>query len=205
MLCEANWLFIEGYFIEGRRNRGAKGEETPPRFLLIHWLFFNQGGQILPTILIIAPPPRRILRPSQGPVHFAAQERGACSLYFHFWAWNFNLWRKSFWHTPEWIPGAIWPDLFRCLQHCRMKTINLKLACTILANMKVWRLEPNDLHWNETYASTLVNIRRLMGSTDQADPSCIYFRISWILKERPWFYFFCPLHLLRGLRSTNIK
>ena len=47
--------------------------------------------------------------------------------------------------------------------------------------------------------------RRLMGSTDQADPSCIYFRISWILMERPWFYFFCPLHLLQGLRSTNIK
>ena len=32
--------------------------------------------------------------------------------------------------------------------------------------------------------------RRLMGSTDQADPSCIYFRISWILMEWPWFYFF---------------
>ena len=50
-----------------------------------------------------------------------------------------------------------------------------------------------------------LNIRRLMGSTNQADPSCIYFRISWILMERPWFYFFCPLHLLRGLRSTSIK
>ena len=48
-------------------------------------------------------------------------------------------------------------------------------------------------------------IRRLMGSTDQADPSCIYFRISWILMDRPWIYFFCPLHLLQGLRSTNIK
>ena len=46
--------------------------------------------------------------------------------------------------------------------------------------------------------------RRLMGSTNQADPSCIYFRISWILMERPWFHFF-PLQLLRGLRSTNIK
>jgi hypothetical protein len=30
--------------------------------------------------------------------------------------------------------------------------------------------------------------RCLMGSTDQADPSCFYFRISWILMERPWFY-----------------
>ena len=35
-----------------------------------------------------------------------------------------------------------------------------------------------------------VYIRRLMVSTDQADPSCFYFRISWILMERRWFYFF---------------
>ena len=30
--------------------------------------------------------------------------------------------------------------------------------------------------------------RRLMGSIDQADPSSFYFRISWILMERPWFF-----------------
>ena len=45
--------------------------------------------------------------------------------------------------------------------------------------------------------------RRLMGSTDQTDPSCFYFRISWILMERLWFYFFCPLNLLQGLRSLK--
>ena len=33
-------------------------------------------------------------------------------------------------------------------------------------------------------------IRCLMVSTDQSDPSCFYFRISWILMERHWFYFF---------------
>ena len=32
--------------------------------------------------------------------------------------------------------------------------------------------------------------RRLMGSTDHADPSCCNFRISWILMERRCFYFF---------------
>ena len=31
-----------------------------------------------------------------------------------------------------------------------------------------------------------------MVSTDQADPSCFYLRISWILMERHWFYFFVP-------------
>ena len=39
----------------------------------------------------------------------------------------------------------------------------------------------------------------------QADPSCFYFRISWILMERHWFYFFRPLHLVQGLRSNSIK
>ena len=32
----------------------------------------------------------------------------------------------------------------------------------------------------------------LMVSTDQADPSCFYFSISWILMELRWFYFFVP-------------
>ena len=54
------------------------------------------------------------------------------------------------------------------------------------------------------YAAYLYT-RRLMGSTDQADPSCFYFRISWILMEWSWFYFFRPLHLVQGLRSNNIK
>ena len=49
----------------------------------------------------------------------------------------------------------------------------------------------------------LICSRPLMGSTDQADPSCIYFRISWILMERLWFYFFGPLNLLQGLGSLK--
>ena len=49
------------------------------------------------------------------------------------------------------------------------------------------------------------SIRCLMVSTDQADSRCFYFRISWILMEWRWFYFFCPLHLVQGLRSNNIK
>ena len=46
--------------------------------------------------------------------------------------------------------------------------------------------------------------RRLMGSTDQADPSCIYFRISWILMERPWFYFFVPSTCCRASEASKI-
>ena len=34
--------------------------------------------------------------------------------------------------------------------------------------------------------------RCLMVSTYQGDPSCFYFRISWILMEWSWFYFFIP-------------
>ena len=48
-------------------------------------------------------------------------------------------------------------------------------------------------------------IRCLMVSTNQADSRCFYFRISWILMEWRWFYFFPPLHLVQGLRSNNIK
>ena len=54
-------------------------------------------------------------------------------------------------------------------------------------------------------ATTYIHTRCLMVSTNKADPSCFYFRISWILMERRWFYFFRPLHLLQGLRSNNIK
>ena len=35
---------------------------------------------------------------------------------------------------------------------------------------------------------TYIHTRRLMGSTDQADPNCFYFRISWLLMDRCWFY-----------------
>ena len=66
------------------------------------------------------------------------------------------------------------------------------------------------LHWNSLAIKThqiwvWVWIRCLMGSTNQADPSCFYFRISWILMEWLWFHFFHPLHLVQGLRSNNIK
>ena len=50
-----------------------------------------------------------------------------------------------------------------------------------------------------------INSRCLMVSTHQADSRCFYFKISWILMERHWFYFFCPLHLVQGLRSNDIK
>ena len=36
-----------------------------------------------------------------------------------------------------------------------------------------------------------VGNRHFMGSTDQADPSCFYFRISWRLIEENCFYCYC--------------
>ena len=56
-----------------------------------------------------------------------------------------------------------------------------------------------------TYTVHILVTRCLMVSTNQADPSCFYFRSSWILMERRWLYFFRPLYLLQGLRSNNIK
>ena len=49
----------------------------------------------------------------------------------------------------------------------------------------------------------LVQSRRPVPSTDQAIPSCFYFRILWILMEQHCFYFFCPLGFLQGLRSLK--
>ena len=66
----------------------------------------------------------------------------------------------------------------------------------------VWLTRSNIHTSNTTY---IVHTRCLMVSTDQADSRCFYFRISWILMERHSFYFFCPLHLVQGLRSNNIK
>ena len=53
------------------------------------------------------------------------------------------------------------------------------------------------------HTTRYVCIRCLMASTNQADPSCFYFRISWILVEGRWFYFFLPLHLVQGFRSLK--
>ena len=43
-----------------------------------------------------------------------------------------------------------------------------------------------------------ISIRRLVESTDQADPSCFYFKISWILMDPLWFYFFLSPPLVAG-------
>ena len=48
-----------------------------------------------------------------------------------------------------------------------------------------------------------LTIRRPVVSTNQAYPSCFYFRISWILMEQLSFYFLRPLRFLQGLRSLK--
>ena len=65
------------------------------------------------------------------------------------------------------------------------------------------------------FASSLQNqsvyTRCLVVSTDQVDPSCFYFIISWILMERRWFYFFSspPFNAgpqkLQTLTASKIK
>ena len=56
-----------------------------------------------------------------------------------------------------------------------------------------------------TFRYYILFTRCLMVSTDQADSHCFYFRISWILMQRHWFYFFRPLHLVQGLRSLEYR
>ena len=49
-----------------------------------------------------------------------------------------------------------------------------------------------NIYWKKQYESqgNPILIRCPVPSTDQALPSCFYFRISWILMEWHWFYFF---------------
>ena len=75
----------------------------------------------------------------------------------------------------------------------------ITLFCSLWCNL-ILRL--TDLY--KTLTKTIC-IRPLMGSTDQADPSCFYFRISWILMEQRCFYFFCPLRFLQPQTLTTSK
>ena len=59
------------------------------------------------------------------------------------------------------------------------------------------------LYYKLHFLSKYISTRRPVPSTDQAIPSCFYFRISWILMEQCCFYFFCPLGFLQGLRSLK--
>ena len=51
------------------------------------------------------------------------------------------------------------------------------------------------------FINKVLYTRRPVPSTDQALPSCFYFRISWILMKRPWKHFFGSCGFLQGLRS----
>ena len=50
---------------------------------------------------------------------------------------------------------------------------------------------------------SIICIRRPVPSTDQAIPSCCYFRISWILMEQRCFYFFVPSGFWRASEASN--
>ena len=93
-----------------------------------------------------------------------------------------------------------------------MIQVEHQLCCIIVASDKYRvsarnnRSGGSDKNWGRvTINLGMLFIRCLMVSTDQADPSCFYSRISWILMDQHWFYFFHPLHLVQGLRSNKIK
>ena len=98
-----------------------------------------------------------------------------CEIYIFFEIWFNSLCRFSV-------------DLFFCYV---VWVLNQKLIEQLFCSLFAW--------WYDTPLRS----RFLMVSTNQADPSCFYFRISWILMEWRWFYFFHPLHFLQGLRSLK--
>ena len=97
--------------------------------------------------------------------------------------------RKNEWKTKneiEFEPGSAWWEF-------RLITTTPKGHNALWSSQKIQTLK----------YLIRVGSRCLMVSTNQADPGCFYFRISWILMERCWFYFFHPLHFLQGLRSLK--
>ena len=86
------------------------------------------------------------------------------------------------------------------------------LQCICRKNSVQFDQDNDFMSWNSSFRiknsqefllKVILFTRCLMVSTDQVDPSCIYFRISWILMERCWFHFFRPLHLVQGLRNIE--
>ena len=105
-----------------------------------------------------------------------------------------------------------------CVKHCRHRLIYFYLESLFLFVITSSKLECSKIH-NCSYSVSFqcdknkiemtielcIIIRPLMGSTDQADPSCFYFRVAWTLIERRWIYNFCLINFLQGLRSRKIK
>ena len=87
-----------------------------------------------------------------------------------------------------------------------MWTLKPTLYCVLpisTAEGQNYRLESSISDPRSLYIPSTINTRCIMVSTDQADSRCFYIRISWILMEWYWFYFFHPLHLVQGLRSLK--
>ena len=98
------------------------------------------------------------------------------------------------------IFGQIWDFSYRAwLTNYVILTSNFSIRTSAFFNCSSLTT------WIHKILDVLVSSRCLMVSTDLPDPSCFYFRISWILMEWRWFYFFRPHHLVQGLRSKNIK
>ena len=91
-----------------------------------------------------------------------------------------NFWQvfcKSYWNSELIFKGQILRSLF--LSKYAMNFINIYMSNY-----------PNISGYMSPPISSYT--RCLMVSTDQADSHCFYFRISWILMEWCWFYFFVP-------------
>ena len=73
-------------------------------------------------------------------------------------------------------------------------SVNFQTYHKMISIIKVWTSVNG---W-----SFLLYIRCLMGSTNQADPSCFFFRISWILMEG--HFFFVPSVFCRASEASNI-
>ena len=124
------------------------------------------------------------------------------------------VWMKSSWFSLG--KTASFPNVSLCIRrlmgstnqadpgffYFRISWILMECCCFLFFSSPLLYAEPKNLQ-KSSIKMFDQKFRCLMVSTDQADPIRFYFRISWILMERRWFHFFCPLHLVQGLRSLQ--
>ena len=101
----------------------------------------------------------------------------------------------NFWQLRNWYEKNNGAEFTHCLDCVR----RLSWIITVLVTLIHKRTSINNVRRFLTIFDApnlpclTIYTRCPMGSTDQADPSCFYFRISWILMERCCFYlFFVP-------------
>ena len=107
VLCEANRLFNEGYYIEGRRNRRAKGRRPPPppQCLQIHLTLFSLRWTDF-AHHINTPPPLPDFKTFLQPCSLCGPGKGGMLIVFPFLSMKFQFMKEKLLTYPRMDTGG---------------------------------------------------------------------------------------------------